>query len=233
VLIQTSNVGSLVPLWFADICTNFHITQHPDTQRLGLKIVFPSVKTVEASQYGGPHGWYFYWLDKSHYVDDYLYDSHDERYPGLLLHSKIFLKEFSDGSGWCYAGTFFFATIIRIENVTPNIGSNIYIIGTANLSQAAWGSFQMNKRQFNVKNFELGVLFVNHPLLHNVTDNDSNNNASEESNNVNKNVVTEGPDNKVDPRANERFLGRLYLPFPKTLVKYNNSDLPWVERSNY
>lgn len=68
------------------------------------------METVYKSKHGGPHGWYFYWLDDSHFVDDYLYDSDDDRYPGLLLHSKLFLKEFSDESGWCYAGTFRHAT---------------------------------------------------------------------------------------------------------------------------
>lgn len=88
----------------------------------------------------------------------------------------------------------------------------------------------MNKRQFNVKNFELGVLFVKHPLLNNLTENNNNNNNN--NNSTNNNTATNTDENaEVDPRANERFLGSLYLPFPKTLVKYDDSDLPWVQRS--
>lgn len=115
--------------------------------------------------------------------------------------------------------------------------SNAILIGTANLSQSAWGSFQMNKRQFNVKNFELGVLFVKHPLLNNITDpnnkntNNNNTNTDDDSNNTSTSTDEKSNDSEVDPRANERFLGTLYLPFPKTLVKYGSDDLPWVKRN--
>jgi hypothetical protein len=98
--IQTSNIGQLDKEWLQQVCESLHCGAKSHTN---IRIIFPTRKTMESSSHK-EHGWYFYWTYNSNDANDLLYDTQDERFPGLLLHSKIYKQCDSKGVGWIYAG---------------------------------------------------------------------------------------------------------------------------------
>ena len=102
------------------------------------------------SPYGAEHGWYFYNLDKFTFARPFLRNIQDEKFKGLLLHSKLYSCT-KDGKGWVYSG-----------------GHNI--------SNSAWGNLNDQENTISINNFEIGVLFVSDGKQAKDSSNNNNNN---------------------------------------------------------
>jgi len=131
--IQTSNIGKLDKEFLKEVTASLHINSENETM-LNIRIIFPSISYMENSPCK-EHGWYFYWTYQEKDADIFLRDILDPRFPGLLLHSKIYRQCTPQGTGWVYAGGH-------------------------NFSRAAWGWTTRSGKVINLKNFEIGVLFV-------------------------------------------------------------------------
>lgn len=114
--VQTSNTGTLDKDWILELYSSLYMSPKEgesssnhiipnDAADLNMRIIYPTTKTVENSPYGKEHGWYLYWTDTNNYVSPLMFDTYDNRYPGLLLHSKVYKQLSPDGIGWIYAGS--------------------------------------------------------------------------------------------------------------------------------
>eukprot|EP01130_Rhizamoeba_saxonica_P016820 TRINITY_DN7848_c0_g1_i2.p1 TRINITY_DN7848_c0_g1~~TRINITY_DN7848_c0_g1_i2.p1 ORF type:complete len:214 (+),score=34.61 TRINITY_DN7848_c0_g1_i2:611-1252(+) len=119
-IVQTSNVGSLGSNWLDVVLSVLGI----NTQ---IKVVYPSETTVQSSLHPS-EGWYFN-ICKGTYNN--VYDCYDDRFPGLWLHSKLYIQEDDNRNGWCFSGS-------------------------QNLSKSAWGNIE--GEYVNMRNFEIGIL---------------------------------------------------------------------------
>ncbi|KDO33589.1 hypothetical protein SPRG_19221 [Saprolegnia parasitica CBS 223.65] len=161
-----SSLGSLTEAWLRDFLASFSLAPpSPLPAPRGFHIVWPSVAAVRGSIEGYAAG---------------------RSLPCPLKNLKPFLHR--------YLRTWDPPELLQRTRVMPHIKTfarigvdgtlDFALLTSANLSQAAWGSYQKQKSQFMIRSYELGVLFLPTPSQRLVwsgartTDNDDDDDAS-------------------------------------------------------
>lgn len=79
-----------------------------------------------------------------------------------------------------------------------------FLLTSANLSKAAWGSFEKKQTQLMIRSFELGVLFLPSQFF------------------------PDSGKHTLSLREGESGRGKFTLPFETPLTKYSEEDEPWI-----
>lgn len=176
--VQVSNIGKLDEHWLSefyhalmsDSCqsgscqlTLLSLLNYTQGQKK-LRIIYPTMDQMEASAYK-EHAWYF-WYYHDHFKagqpccfgDQYFWYPEDTfPAPGILLHSKVYYCRREDKTG-----------------ATEDTCTGWTYAGSHNLTRSAWGEQKVDeffcletmqrkeRATLHIRNFELGVVFVNH-----------------------------------------------------------------------
>ncbi|CAL0332101.1 unnamed protein product [Lupinus luteus] len=140
---QFSSLGSLDEKWMAEFASSLSAGSCEDKTPLGMgeaQIIWPTVEDVRCSLEGYAAG---------------------SCIPSPLKNvEKAFLKKY--WSKWKADHTGRSRAMPHIKTFTRYNGQNLawFLLTSANLSKAAWGTLQKNNTQLMIRSYELGVLFL-------------------------------------------------------------------------
>ncbi|KAL1355456.1 hypothetical protein HN51_007488 [Arachis hypogaea] len=140
---QFSSLGSLDEKWMAELTSSMSAGLSEDKTPLGLgepQIIWPTVEDVRCSLEGYAAG---------------------NAIPSPFKNvEKAFLKKY--WAKWKADHTGRSRAMPHIKTFTRYSGQNLawFLLTSANLSKAAWGTLQKNNTQFMIRSYELGVLFL-------------------------------------------------------------------------
>ena len=164
-----------------------------------LKLIFPTVDNVRCSLEGYPAG------------ASLPYSSANEKKQKWLL---PFLHQWkADHVGRSNASPHI-KSYVRVSPYDSNRRAAWFLLTSANLSKAAWGSLEKKSSQLALRSFELGVLFFPRTL----SETSQVSRCSSDSQKIKDNFF------HFDSNGDNRIT----LPFSYPLTRYSSDDCPWT-----
>ncbi|KAL8143841.1 hypothetical protein V2J09_016873 [Rumex salicifolius] len=214
---QFSSLGSLDEKWMAELKSSMSSGTTDDKTPLGLGeplIIWPSVEDVRCSLEGYAAG---------------------NAVPSPLKNvEKAFLNKY--WAKWKASHTGRCQAMPHIKTFVRYSGQNIawFLLTSANLSKAAWGSLQKNNSQLMIRSYELGVLYL--PSLMKkgsgfsctdykdiVKDKEQPANSKAQK----SKLVTLAWNENESSEANSELVVRLPIPYQLPPPLYTPEDVPW------
>ncbi|EIW73567.1 hypothetical protein TREMEDRAFT_70993 [Tremella mesenterica DSM 1558] len=164
---QGSSLGQYNIEWyntFYQLCTGKDVralVDHPKYKDWPpLKIIFPSLATVEASELGKDGGGTMFCGKAFTANTKHLFHHSESKRGGVLMHTKMLIGTFEPiprslgfTSVDCKSGK-----RKASEMEESPYGGWIYV-GSHNFSAAAWGTMNFKEKRLTIRNYELGILF--------------------------------------------------------------------------
>ena len=203
IILQSSSIGSLGPLhensFLMELATSFNASTLRSTKCVpkNVKMVYPTKENV-FDAYGGPlyGGGCLPYSRKTNIKQPWLkgkmcqWESEELHRTRAMPHIKSYTKL----NGFC----------VRTNTDRQRPKASYYVLTSANVSKAAWGSLNKAEDKLFIQSYEAGIL-----LLPKFTHGASNSTYS---------VTSEGPTKPA----------QLVLPYDLPLSEYEPKDEPWV-----
>ncbi|KAL1412875.1 hypothetical protein Q8F55_000624 [Vanrija albida] len=164
---QGSSLGSYSTDWMNNFYQTIsghsldHISRQPKaTGWPSIKVIFPSLATVDASRNGrNGGGTMFSGKSYSDKTSSLFHDANSKR-GGVLMHTKMLIGLFEPSSSLFSPGKGSKRKADELEDDNASCGGWIYV-GSHNFSPSAWGTVNYKNKPptLNISNYELGIVF--------------------------------------------------------------------------